>query len=117
MINETKLLDLKKEQSSVTEGIFNFSQTLKKSQQLPKTAATKLLNSPKFASYVENLSVVNQGKVYKSLAKLSDKGWEVLAPLGYVTSVLSKTSDGAKLIAGSKVGLTIFKKLDSVSLF
>ncbi|GAX48320.1 hypothetical protein [Pseudolactococcus reticulitermitis] len=31
--NEAKLLDIKKEQSSVTEGIFNFSQTLKKAQQ------------------------------------------------------------------------------------
>lgn len=31
--NETKLLDLKKEQSSVTEGIFDFSKSLKRAQQ------------------------------------------------------------------------------------
>ncbi|MFD2307665.1 T7SS effector LXG polymorphic toxin [Enterococcus termitis] len=85
--------------------------------QLPKNIAKNVLNNPKFGLYVSKLSLDNQAKVYGSLLHLSDKGWDVLAPLGYVTSILSKSKAGAKVIAGSKVGLTLFKKLDPVSKF
>lgn len=85
--------------------------------QLPKNIAKKVLNNPKFGLYVSKLSLDNQAKVYGNLLHLSDKGWDVLAPLGYVTSVLSKSKAGAKVIAGSKVGLTLFKKLEPVSKF
>ncbi|WP_260443357.1 LXG domain-containing protein [Listeria seeligeri] len=85
--------------------------------KLPKDTAIKVLNSPKFASYVSGASVATQAVVYGGLIKLSEKGWSVLAPIGYTTKVLSKTSEGAKLIAGSKVGLDLFKKLKPVSEF
>lgn len=85
--------------------------------QLPKTIANNVLNSPKFALYVEKLSLANQGKVYSSLITLSDKGWDVLAPISYVTTVLSKSSAGAKIIAGSRVGLNLFKKLGPIGKF
>lgn len=85
--------------------------------QLPKNIAKSILNSPKFGLYVGKMSLDNQAKVYGNLLYLSDKGWDVLAPIGYVTSVLSKSSAGAKVIAGSKVGLTLFKKTEAVSKF
>lgn len=84
---------------------------------LPKNIAKNVLNNPKFGLYVNKLSLDNQAKVYGNLLHLSDKGWDVLAPLGYVTSVLSKSKTGAKVIAGSKVGVTLFKKLEPVSKF
>lgn len=84
---------------------------------LPKKYVTKLVNTPKFAYYVEKLPISTQGKVYKTLSKLADKGWEVLAPIGYVTNVLSKSSAGSKIIEGSKIGLKHFKKLKKVSEF
>lgn len=85
--------------------------------KLPKDTAVKVLNSPKFASYISEASVATQAVVYGGLIKLSEKGWSVLAPIGYTTKILSKTSEGAKLIAGSKVGLDLFKKLKPVSEF
>lgn len=85
--------------------------------QLPKNIAKNVLNNPKFGLYVSKLSLDNQAKVYGDLLYLSDKGWGVLAPLGYLTSILSKSKAGAKVIAGSKVGLTLFIKLESVSNF
>lgn len=85
--------------------------------ELPKKYVTKLVNNPKFAYYVNKLPINSQGKVYAILEKLSKKGWDVLAPLGYVTSALSKSSVGAKIIDASKSGLKIFKKLDKVKAF
>ncbi len=84
---------------------------------LPKKYVTKLVNNPKFAYYVSKLSINAQGNIYGALNKLSSKGWDVLAPLGYVTSVLSKSSVGAKILDGSKTGLKMFKKLDKVKTF
>ncbi|WP_239079153.1 hypothetical protein [Listeria ivanovii] len=85
--------------------------------KLPKDTAVKVLNSPKFASYISEASMATQAVVYGGLIKLSEKGWSVLAPIGYTTKILSKTSEGAKLIASSKVGLDLFKKLKPVSEF
>ncbi|WP_410250462.1 T7SS effector LXG polymorphic toxin [Listeria marthii] len=85
--------------------------------KLPKDVATKVLNSSKFASYLSNAPLPTQAIAYKGLIKLNEKGWSVLAPIGYATKILSKTSEGAKLIAGSKVGLDLFKKLKPVSEF
>ncbi|MDR1567515.1 MAG: hypothetical protein LBS33_02360 [Streptococcaceae bacterium] len=85
--------------------------------QLPKKAALELLANPRFVVYLEKLPVKTQGVVYAKLVKLNEKGWEVLAPIGYLTSVLSKNSKGAKVIASSKVGLSAFKKFDKVSKF
>lgn len=85
--------------------------------QLPKNIAKSILNNPKFGLYVGKMSLDNQAKVYGNLLHLSDKGWDVLAPLGYVTSVLSKSKAGAKVIVGSKVGLTLFKKFKPISKF
>ena len=85
--------------------------------ELPKKYVTKLINNPKFAHYVEKLSTSKQGKVYAILEKLSNKGWDVLAPLGYVTNVLSKSSVGAKIIAASDSALGMVKKLKPVEVF
>ncbi|EAF0291298.1 hypothetical protein JSY91_001089 [Listeria monocytogenes] len=84
---------------------------------LPKDIATKVLNSSKFASYLSNAPLATQAIAYKGLIKLNEKGWSVLAPIGYTTKILTKTSEGAKLIAGSKVGLDLFGKLKPVSEF
>ncbi|MEN2665823.1 hypothetical protein [Listeria aquatica] len=62
-------------------------------------------------------SFTTQAHIYSGLVKLHEKGWSVLAPIGYATNILSKTSDGAKLIAGSKLGLKAFQKLEKVSEF
>ncbi|MBC1393125.1 hypothetical protein HB822_06635 [Listeria innocua] len=85
--------------------------------KLPKDVATKVLNSAKFATYISKTSIATQAIVYSGLIKLNEKGWNVLAPIGYTTKVLSKTSEGAKIIAGSKVGFELFKKLGPVSDF
>ncbi|MBC1622828.1 hypothetical protein HB925_10245 [Listeria welshimeri] len=85
--------------------------------KLPKNIASKVLNSPNFASYLSNAPLTTQAVAYKGLVKLSEKGWSVLAPIGYTTKILSKTSEGAKIIAGSKIGLDLFKKLKPVSEF
>ncbi|EAD5703704.1 T7SS effector LXG polymorphic toxin [Listeria innocua] len=85
--------------------------------ELPKDVATKVLNSAKFATYISKTSIATQAIVYSGLIKLNEKGWNVLAPIGYTTKVLSKTSEGAKIIAGSKVGFDLFKKLGPVSDF
>ncbi|WP_220387236.1 hypothetical protein [Listeria sp. ILCC792] len=85
--------------------------------KLPKNVATKVLNSPKFATYLSESSVATQALVYGGLIKLSEKGWSVLAPVGYTTKILSQTSEGAKIIAETKVGLEMFKKLKPVSEF
>ncbi|EEJ0013713.1 hypothetical protein AAG976_000145 [Listeria innocua] len=85
--------------------------------KLPKDVATKVLNSAKFATYISKTSIATQAIVYSGLIKLNEKGWNVLAPIGYTTKVLSKTSEGARIIAGSKVGFDLFKKLGPVSDF
>ena len=84
---------------------------------LPKKYVTKLVNNPKFAYYVGKLTINAQIKIYGTLGTLADKGWDVLAPIGYVTNVLSKSGKGAKILAGSKSGLKLFKKLNSVKSF
>ncbi|MGJ8730156.1 hypothetical protein ACRW9N_06775, partial [Listeria aquatica] len=84
---------------------------------LPQKLVTKVMNSPKFASYMSKASFATQAIIYSGLIKLHEKGWSVLAPIGYATNILSKTSDGAKLIAGSKVGLEAFRKIGKVSEF
>lgn len=84
---------------------------------LPKKAVTSLLNSPKFAFYMNKLSTNQQALIYRNLVKLSDKGWDVFAPMSYAVGILSKTSKGAKIIEGTKVGLTAFKKLKRVADF
>ncbi|WP_343363643.1 T7SS effector LXG polymorphic toxin [Listeria seeligeri] len=99
---------------NVALGIFIAQESWNK---LPKDTAVKVLNSPKFTSYISKASVATQAVVYGGLIKLNEKGWSVLAPIGYTTKILSKTSEGAKLIAGSKVGLDVFKKLKPVSEF
>ncbi len=85
--------------------------------KLPKDVAIKVLNSPKFASYLSKAPFAAKAAAYSGLVKLSEKGWSVLAPIGYATKLLSKTSQGAKLIAGSKVGFNLFKKLEPVAKF
>ncbi|EAD1188010.1 hypothetical protein Q887_07680 [Listeria monocytogenes] len=85
--------------------------------KLPKDVSTKVLNSPKFATYISKTSIATQAIVYSGLIKLNEKGWNVLAPMGYTMKILSKTSEGAKVIAGSKVGFDLFKKLAPVSDF
>lgn len=85
--------------------------------KLPKDVSTKVLNSPKFATYISKTSIATQVIVYSGLIKLNEKGWNVLAPMGYTMKILSKTSEGAKVIAGSKVGFDLFKKLAPVSDF
>lgn len=85
--------------------------------KFPKDLATKVLNNPKFALYLEKTSVETQTVVYKALAKLNDKGWDVLAPLGNAASVLSRTSTGEKIISGAKIGFNKFKKLEKVAEF
>ena len=84
---------------------------------LPKKAVEALLGNPQFAKYIEKQKIVDPVIIYSKLEKLGDKGWAVLAPLGYVTSILSKTSDGAKYIEASKVGLKLFQKMKGVSDF
>ncbi|MEE9727263.1 T7SS effector LXG polymorphic toxin [Listeria seeligeri] len=84
---------------------------------LPKKTALKVLNNPKFASYLDKVPYASQAVVYVALVKFNEKGWDVLAPIGYATNVLSKTSEGAKLIAGTKVGFEVFKKLKTVAKF
>lgn len=85
--------------------------------QLPKDLALKVLNNPKFAQYVNGKSEVVQVAVFGALTKLSDKGWDVLAPLGSVTNVLSKSSNGEKYIAASKELFKKFQKLGKVTEF
>ncbi|EAH4443847.1 T7SS effector LXG polymorphic toxin [Listeria innocua] len=99
---------------SAALGIFIAQESWNK---LPKDVATKVLNSAKFATYISKTSIATQAIVYNGLLKLNEKGWNVLAPIGYTTKVLSKTSEGAKIIAGSKVGFELFKKLGPVSDF
>ena len=84
---------------------------------LPKKAVEALLGNPQFAKYIEKQKIVDPVIIYSKLEKLGDKGWAVLAPLGFVTSILSKTSDGAKYIEASKVGLKLFQKMKGVSDF
>ena len=83
----------------------------------PKEKALKVLRSSELAILVEKLPLDKQAQLYGVLIKLSEKGWEVLAPMGQLTGVLSKSSLGSRIIAGSKVGLAEFKKLKAVSDF
>ena len=83
----------------------------------PKEKALKVLRSSELAILVEKLPLDKQAQLYGVLIKLSEKGWEVLAPMGHLTGVLSKSSLGSRIIAGSKVGLAEFKKLKAVSDF
>lgn len=85
--------------------------------KLPKDLATKILNNPKFGLYLIDKPIDIQAKVYGVLINLSDKGWEVLAPIGHVTNVLSKSSAGEAIIAGTKIGFNKFKKLGKVADF
>lgn len=85
--------------------------------QLPKDLALKVLNNPKFAQYVNGKSEVVQVAVFGALTKLSDKGWDVLAPLGSVTNVLSKSSNGEKYLAASKELYKKFSKIAKVADF
>lgn len=85
--------------------------------KLPKDLALKILNSQKFAALMNSKSVEVQASVYGALIKLSDKGWDVIAPLGHVTNILSKSSVGEKIIAGSRIGFNKFKKLGKVAEF
>ncbi|MBP2100664.1 LXG domain-containing protein [Enterococcus rivorum] len=84
---------------------------------LPKKLASDVLNSPKFGLYLSKASYETQAAVYGALIKLSDKGWDVLAPIGNVTNILSKSSAGEKLIAGSKIAFNKFNKLKPVAEF
>lgn len=79
--------------------------------ELPKNYAETIFNHPKFALYIESLSGHRQEKVINSLIKLNDKGWDIMAPVGYLGTVLSKSSTGGKLIAASKLGYKQFQKL------
>lgn len=85
--------------------------------KLPKDLANKILNNPKFGLYLIDKPLELQANVYGALIKLSDKGWDVLAPLGHVTNVLSKSSAGEALIAGTKIGFNKFKKIGTVADF
>jgi len=84
---------------------------------LPKKAVESLFGNPKFAKYVETQKLVDPVVVYSKLEKLGDKGWAVLAPLGHVTNILSKTSEGAKYIAASKIFFKEFQNLNKISKF
>lgn len=83
----------------------------------PKEKALKVLRSSELAILAEKLPLDKQAQLYGVLIKLSEKGWEVLASMGHLTGVLSKSSLGSRIIAGSKVGLAEFKKLKAVSDF
>ncbi|MGC2931997.1 hypothetical protein [Enterococcus faecalis] len=83
----------------------------------PKEKALKVLRSSELAILAEKLLLDKQAQLYGVLIKLSEKGWEVLAPMGHLTGVLSKSSLGSRIIAGSKVGLAEFKKLKAISDF
>lgn len=85
--------------------------------KLPKDLAAKILNNPKFGLYLSDKSIEVQAAVYGALIELNDKGWDVLAPIGYVTNVLSKSSAGEAIIAGTKIGFNKFKKLGKVADF
>lgn len=82
---------------------------------LPEKAVKSLLKSPKFAKFIEKQKIIDPMIVLERLDKLSTKGWDVLAPMGYLAGILSKTSDGAKAIAVSKIGFESFQKLKGVS--
>jgi len=84
---------------------------------LPKKAVTKLVNSPKFALYMKKLSSAQQVFIYNNLEKVGEKGWDVLAPIGYAVTILSKDSAGAKAIASSKIGVKLIEKSKAVSAF
>lgn len=105
---------LPKEVQNVVLDIFIAQESWNK---LPKDLASKILNNPKFALYMSDKPLEVHASVYGSLIKLNDKGWNVLAPLGHVTNVLSKSSAGEALIAGTKIGFNKFKKLDKVTEF
>lgn len=83
----------------------------------PKEKVLKVLRSSELAILAEKLPLDKQAQLYGVLFKLSEKGWEVLAPMSHLTGVLSKSSLGSRIIAGSKVGLAEFKKLKAVSDF
>ncbi|GFH43113.1 hypothetical protein Hs30E_16640 [Lactococcus hodotermopsidis] len=85
--------------------------------EFPKKSALKLLNNPKFALYIDKLPLEFQGQIYEKLVILSSKGWDVLAPIGYISDILSKSSTGAKFIEVGKVSLKLFKELEAVSEF
>ena len=56
----------------------------------PKEKALKVLRSSELAILVEKLPLDKQAQLY-GVIKLSEKGWEVLASMGHLTGVLSKT--------------------------
>lgn len=112
-----KMIDSGKLPKKVENAVLGIFAAQKSWDKLPKDIAMKVLASPKFGLYMEKAPLQTQIMVYGSLTKLYDKGWDVLAPLGNVSSVLSKTSAGEKIIAGAKVGLDKFKKIDKVSEF
>ena len=84
---------------------------------VPRKTVDVLLKSPKFIVYVDKLSPKMKLRVLKQLSKLQEEGWDVLAPMGHIANVLSKTNTGQKLIVESKIGLARFEKLKPIAKF
>lgn len=111
------MIDSDKLPKGMQDAVLDIFITQESWSKLPKDLATKVLNNPKFGLYLSNKSIEVQSTVYGALIKLSNKGWDVLAPLGHVTNVLSKSSVGEAIIAGSKIGFNKFKKIGKVADF
>ncbi|WP_206911693.1 hypothetical protein IGL98_002392 [Enterococcus sp. DIV0840] len=110
-------LDSEKLPKGIQDAVLDIFIAQESWNKLPKDLATKILNNPKFGLYLIDQSIDVQAKVYGVLINLSDKGWEVLAPIGHMTNLLSKSSAGEALIAGTKIGFNKFKKLGKVADF
>ncbi|ALS00058.1 hypothetical protein ATZ33_01255 [Enterococcus silesiacus] len=110
-------LDSEKLPKGIQDAVLDIFIAQESWNKLPKDLATKILNNPKFGLYLIDKPIDIQAKVYGVLINLSDKGWEVLAPIGHVTNVLSKSSAGEAIIAGTKIGFNKFKKLGKVADF
>ena len=111
------LIDSEKLPKGIQDAVLDIFIAQESWNKLPKDLATKILNNPKFGLYLSNKPLELQATIYGSLIKLSDKGWDVIAPLGHVTNLLSKSSTGEAIIAGTKIGFNKFKKLGKVAAF
>lgn len=101
----------------VQNAVFGVFALKKNLDDLPQKSVEALLKSPKFAKFLNSQKPEVQLTMLTQLDRLGKKGWSVLAPMGYLASVLSKTSSGAKAIEAAKIGFKQFQKLDKISKF
>ncbi|MDR0299761.1 MAG: hypothetical protein LBI13_06725 [Streptococcaceae bacterium] len=85
---------------AVQDALLNAFIVGEKWNSMPKKVAEILIDSPRFALAVKNLTSQQQYNVYSGLQALKEKGWDVLNPIGYIASVLKDTSFGAKVADG-----------------